>query len=69
MNPFNIYALVILGDKKICWESIRDLANEIHMNNIILVRDMNITLSQGEKRGGSIVRDPAREWVEELIQY
>jgi hypothetical protein len=29
--------------------------------------DLNVTLSQVEKKGGSIVRDPAREWVEDLI--
>ena len=28
--------------------------------------DLNVTLAQDEKRGGSIVRDPAREWVEDL---
>ena len=68
MNLFNIYALVFLRDKKFSWESIRKLGNEIQMDNVILVGDMNITLSQEDKQGGSIVRDLAREWVEELIQ-
>ena len=28
---------------------------------------MNITLALSEKKGGSLVRDPAREWVEGII--
>ena len=29
--------------------------------------DLNVTLALAEKKGGSIVRDPAREWVEDLM--
>ena len=67
VNLFNISSPVILRDKKTCWQSIKDLANEIQMDNVILAGEMNITLIQEEKRGGNIVRDPFREWVEELI--
>ena len=35
--------------------------------NIIIAGDLNITLSQEEKRGGSLVRDPIREIVDEII--
>ena len=28
---------------------------------------MNVTLTANEKKGGSPVRDPAREWVEDLM--
>jgi hypothetical protein len=37
------------------------------LDNIILGGDLNVTMAQEEKRGGSIVRDPAREWVEDLV--
>eukprot|EP00253_Pinus_taeda_P034931 PITA_34931 len=29
--------------------------------------DLNVTLALDEKKGGSIVRDPAREWVEDIM--
>jgi len=38
-----------------------------NLENIILVGDLNLTLDVYEKKGGSIVRDPRREWVEDII--
>ena len=35
--------------------------------NIIIVGDLNVTLAAKEKKGGSPVRDPTREWVEDII--
>ena len=35
--------------------------------NVIIARDLNLTLAANEKKGGSPVRDPAREWVEDII--
>ena len=37
------------------------------LNNIILGGDLNLTLSATEKKGGSRVRDQAREWVEDIM--
>jgi hypothetical protein len=34
----------------------------------IIVGDFNVTISSQEKKGGSMVRDPLREKVEELIE-
>ena len=65
---FNVYAPVRAGEKKVCWDSIRNLADSENMENIIIVGDLNLILSLTEKRGGSIVRDPTREWVEDLLQ-
>ena len=36
-------------------------------DNLVLVGDMNVTLALSEKKGGSPVRDPAQEWVEDII--
>jgi exonuclease III len=63
---FNIYVPQHLGEKKHCWESLQDYLQQNSLNNIILGGDLNVNLAQGETRGGSIVRDPAREWVEDL---
>lgn len=54
---FNVYAPINSGEKKFCWDSLRDMAEEEELENIIIAGDLNITLSQGEKRGGCIVRD------------
>eukprot|EP00253_Pinus_taeda_P014894 PITA_14894 len=35
--------------------------------NIIIAGDLNVTLAAEEKKGGSPVRDPAREWVEDIM--
>jgi len=64
---FNVYIPVSAGEKKNCWDSIRALADSEDLANIIIAGDLNLTLSTAEKRGGSIVRDPAREWVEDLL--
>lgn len=64
---FNVYVPVSAGEKKICWDSIRGLAESEDLANIIIAGDLNLTLSLAEKRGGSIVRDLAREWVEDLL--
>ena len=37
------------------------------LENIILVGDLNVILNQAKKRGGSLVRDPTREQVDDLI--
>eukprot|EP00253_Pinus_taeda_P034046 PITA_34046 len=64
----NVYAPVSTGEKKICWESIRGLADSEALENIIIAEDLNLTLSLAEKCGGSIARDPTCEWVEDLLQ-
>eukprot|EP00253_Pinus_taeda_P008795 PITA_08795 len=38
-----------------------------HSKNIIIAGDLNVTLAAEEKKGGSPVRDPAREWVEDIM--
>jgi ribonuclease HI/exonuclease III len=66
VSLFNIYAPQILGEKIQCWDSLQTYLHQNNLPNIILGGDFNVTLAQDEKRGGSIVRDPAREWVEDI---
>ena len=64
---FNVYVPVSSKEKETCWESLRNMAEEEDLENILIAGDLNITLSHEEKCGGCIVRDPTLEWVEELI--
>jgi hypothetical protein len=57
----------LLNEKKGCWDSIHLFLNSHHTENLVMAGDLNVTLSTAEKKGGSIVRDPSREWVEDLI--
>eukprot|EP00253_Pinus_taeda_P013340 PITA_13340 len=65
---FNVYVPVNSGEKKSCWDSLRQQADLVTLENVIIAGDLNTTLHSSEKRGGSIVRDSAREWVEDLLQ-
>jgi len=67
VSLFNIYVPQHIEEKKNCWKALLDYLTDNELENIILGGDLNVTLAQEEKRGGSIVRDPAREWVEDLI--
>jgi exonuclease III len=67
VSLFNLYVPVLPEDKKSCWETLRDFLQQNVLDNIILGGDLNLTLSANEKKGGSIVRDQAREWVEDLM--
>eukprot|EP00253_Pinus_taeda_P027391 PITA_27391 len=64
----NVYAPNNAGEKKLCWDSIKNLADLENLENIIIAGDLNLTLLSSEKRGGSIVRDPTRESMEDLMQ-
>lgn len=65
---FNVYVPNNAGEKKYCWDSIKGLADIENLENVIIVGDLNLTLHASEKREGSIVRDSAREWAEDLMQ-
>ena len=63
---FNIYAPNSFADKKTCWNLLWEERSNQH-GNVILGGDFNVTLSQDEKKGGSKVRDPFKEIVDDLI--
>eukprot|EP00253_Pinus_taeda_P004621 PITA_04621 len=54
----NVYAPNNAGEKKLCWDSIKNLVDMESSENIIIAGDLNLTLLSSEKRGGSIFRDP-----------
>ena len=59
-----------LSSKKLnCWDSIDSFLSRHIPRNIIIAGDLNITLAAEKKKGGSIVRDQAREWVEDIILH
>ena len=67
VSLFNLYVPVLLNEKRNFWDSIKDFLLSNDLENIIIGGDLNVTLAEIEKKGGSIVRDPAREWVEDIM--
>ena len=67
VSLFNLYVPVLHAEKKDCWNSLESYLNLKQPDNIIIAGDLNITLAANEKKGGTPVRDPAREWVEDII--
>ena len=52
--------------KNICWNLLREERSNLQ-GNVVLAGDLNVILSQEEKRGGSLVRYPIREMVDAII--
>jgi len=67
VSLFNMYVPVSFSEKKECWESLNQYLHLHYPENLVVVGDINVTLTLAEKKGGSIVQDPAREWVEDLM--
>ena len=63
VSLFNLYVPAMFSEKRSCWDSIKTFLTLHNPENVILAGDLNITLAAKEKKGGSPVRDPAREWV------
>ena len=57
---------ILMLKKRICWNLLHEERSNLQ-GNVILAGDLNVILSQDEKRGGSLVRDPIREIVDETI--
>jgi ribonuclease HI/exonuclease III len=67
VSLFNMYVPVLPNEKKDCWDSLLLFLNSHYTENLVIAGDLNVTLSLTEKKGGSIVRDPFREVVEDLM--
>ena len=67
LSLFNVYAPMAPSEKLLCWNSLNDHMASSQLDNFVIAGDLNITLSAEEKKGGIIVRDPAREWLEDII--
>jgi exonuclease III len=67
VSLFNLYVPVLLDEKRICWDTLKDFLLLNDLENIIIGGDLNVTLAAVEKKGGSIVQDPTREWVEDIM--
>eukprot|EP00253_Pinus_taeda_P022199 PITA_22199 len=67
VSMFNLYAPVSPAEKKFCWDSLQYFLLLHNLENIIIAGDLNVTLAAEEKKGGSPIRDPAREWVADIM--
>ena len=56
-----------LSEKHLCWNLLHDYLISHQLENLILVGDLNLTLSAEEEKGGNRVQNPDREWFEDLI--
>eukprot|EP00253_Pinus_taeda_P008466 PITA_08466 len=68
VNLFNVYVPTNIEEKRECWDSIRQLSESENLENVIVAGYLNLTMCMEEKRGGTIIRDLVREWVEDLMQ-
>jgi hypothetical protein len=68
VNLFNVYMCNNYHEKQECWNSLLEFQDSDFASNCIFVGDFNMTLQKNEKKGGSIFRDPCREWMEDLMQ-
>ena len=69
VSLFNLYVLVLFLEKRSYWDALKSFLSMHSPENVIIAGDLNLTLVASEKKGGSPVRDPAREWVEDIILH
>ena len=51
VSLFNTHALILLSEKKDCWESLNNFLSTNQHENLILAGDLNVTLALSEKKG------------------
>jgi hypothetical protein len=59
VSIFNLYVPVLPEEKKDCWNKLREFLNMHQIENIIIVGDLNVTLSQGKKKGEPLLEIPS----------
>ena len=65
----NIYGPTIQAQKESFWNSLEDQCSGKKQCPYIIVGDFSVTISVEERRGGTKVRDPYGERLEDLISY
>jgi exonuclease III len=50
VSLFNLYVPVLLEEKKICWDTLKDFLLRNELENIILGGDLNLTLARPRKK-------------------
>jgi exonuclease III len=63
----NVYIPNNFWEKKDCWETLMKSKELDAQENCIIAEDLNTTMHQREKKGGSIVRDQFRENMDDLV--
>jgi hypothetical protein len=66
-SMINVYMSHNPNEKLQCWNSLLALQDINTINFLIIIRDFNTTLHSKVKRGGNMVCDPSREYLEDLI--
>lgn len=64
----NLYAPVLYGLKSNFWDSLEEIRRHDRYQNYIIRGNFNTMLNASEKRGGSIVRDPFKDQMEDMIE-
>jgi endonuclease/exonuclease/phosphatase family metal-dependent hydrolase len=63
----NVYIPYTLQEKQMCWNSLINLPDRNINLKLIVAGDFNTTLNNKEKSGGSLVRDPNKELMEDFM--
>ena len=65
----NVYGPTHYRGKITFWKDLSKLKEHLRGEYLIITRDFNTTKTQLEKRGGTKVRDPFGDKMEDLISY
>lgn len=63
----NVYMPNNYWEKVECWESLMSIRDIRFQQNCIIVADFNTTMHLNEKREGSVVKDPSKKKMEDLV--
>jgi exonuclease III len=69
VSIINVYVPNLYQEKLDCWRSLFNIVEDYSNNEVILSCDFNTTLYPWENKGGSLVQDPERENLENLISF
>jgi len=64
----DIYSPNHYRDKAMCWESVKEEAQEDPRRNIVIGGDLNLVRHIDEKLGGNYFSDPSRATLEDIIE-